>query len=74
MKHPARRTISSSTRKIRKGSLPCPSGFGIKADGTTGEVSADLYDAAASLSGPVGARVSYAAGARVGYVGPLLSA
>ncbi|MES2642336.1 MAG: TonB-dependent receptor [Myxococcota bacterium] len=43
------------------------------AEETNGAVSADLYDAAASLSGPIGDKVSYAAGGRYGYVGPLLS-
>lgn len=37
-------------------------------------VSADLYDAAAAVSGPIGPRLSYAAAGRYGYVGPLLGA
>lgn len=43
------------------------------AEETHGVVSADLYDAAAALSGPIGERVSYAVGGRYGYAGPLLS-
>lgn len=39
-----------------------------------GAVTADLYDASVGLSGPAGERVSWAAGGRYSYVGPLLSA
>lgn len=44
------------------------------ADAHHGAVSADLYDAAFGVSGPMGPVLSYAANARVGWVGPLLSA
>jgi TonB family protein len=43
-------------------------------EGTHGSVSADVYDASASLNGPIGARVNYGIAGRYGYVGPLLGA
>lgn len=39
-----------------------------------GAISADLYAAAAGVSGPLGERLSYAVDGRYGYVGPLLTA
>jgi outer membrane receptor for ferrienterochelin and colicin len=43
-------------------------------DGTHGGVSADVYDTAASVHGPLGERFSYGVAGRYGYVGPFLSA
>lgn len=42
-------------------------------DAPHGSVAADLYDASASVHGPVGDRLTFGVAGRYGYVGPLLS-